>query len=527
MTIRMFNLTLLPNADEKLKAIIKKRSSTEWLKYIRHIYINNDHGSLYDDYHVSDHLIIHALAIFAENVILWTNPHRKSNHKKASVILDDLRIAIKIILSQILNDPEPTDPLRFVARTSQLQYCIYNNKFTQFQRLFTLFKKLPLTDEMKLEKNEFDFHAEFYNHFSMPFDEYLIYTFLFMTYLTKPDKHIFNRAELIKFCAYATLGSFKESSFLLILKFISVDRSQLAFELQNFLPKDDRFIKQRIPLLKLYPVFHLKDKYEDMSSEFDQMISPLPYLIMNRIHDIVYFELKKECGKRFTDWFGKLLELYCAILIKNTFQNSELIRENDIRKTYSTKKRKAPDYLVIEGDIGIMIECKAARVRRGLTESNDDEEFKKCFESIAKAVQQLDEFSTAIKAKSPGLERFYSLNKIYQVIITWEEFSPFIDKIFYKNIIESIYKRLNEEIPYRILSIGETERLQATLSESINGLNYFIKLFDDNNFFKEWSEITKHTKSGDSFLDREFIKTGSMIFCVGKNHCNYHFYSVN
>jgi hypothetical protein len=517
-TITFLNLPPSPNADEELKVIIKKRSSSEWLKYIRQKYLINDLNSLYPDPHVSKHLITHALAIFAEKIILWTNRHRKPNPKKANNILSDFGTAIKIILSQIINDPEHTDHQRYVTRNAQLQYSLYDNKFAQFQRLCTLFKKLPLSDEMKLDKNEFDFHAEFLNHFSMSIDEYLTCAFLFMTYIMKQDKDIFSRAELIKYCEYATLGNFKESSFLLILKSISADRSRITLERQNFLPKDNKFNKYNVPLLKLYPILHLNDKYENEPPEFDLMISPLPYLIINRIHDIIYFKLKEKCGDKFTEWFGKkLLESYCRILIKNIFPNSELISEEDVRKTYPTKKGKAPDYIVTDGDTGILIECKAARVRRGLTESNDEEEFKKCFEPITKAVQQLDEFSTAIKTKSPGLERFYSLNKIYHVIITWEEFSPLVDKIFYKKIIEQIYKRSNDEIPYRIFSIGEIERLQAALNKTDKNLDYFIQLFDDDNFFDKWSEITKCTKSKDSLLDEEFIKKMTAYFPFLKN----------
>ena len=510
-TIAFLNLPPHPNADEELKAIIKKRSSSEWLKYIRQKCIINDLSSLYPD-PSAKHLIMHALAIFSEKIILWTNLHRKPNSKKVNNILNDFKTAIEIILSQIINDPEHTDNQRYVTRNAQLQYSLYDNRFTQFQRIFTLFKKLPLLDDMKSEKNKFDFHAEFLNHFSMAIDEYLAYTFLLISCLMKHDKDIFSRAELIKFCKYATSGNFKESYFLLILKSISADRSHLTLERQNFLPKDNRFINNHIPLLKLYPILHLTDKYESEPPEHDQIISPLPYLIINRIHDIIYFTFFNNYGKKFTEWFGKLLELYCGILIKNTFPNSELISEEEIRKTYPTKKGKAPDYIVTDGDIGIMIECKAARVRRGLTESNDEEEFKKCFEPITKAVQQLDEFSTAIKARSSGLERFYSLNKVYHVIITWEEFSPLVDKVFYKKIVEPIYKRLNEEIPYRIFSIGEIERLQATFSKSNSNLDFFIKLFDDDSFFDIWSESTKHTKSRDSFLDKEFMETLTTYF---------------
>ena len=456
---------------------------------------------------------MYALAIFAEKIILWTNRHRKPNPKKTNSILNDFKTVIEIILSQLINDPAHTDNQCYVTRNAQLQYSLYDNRFTQFQRIFTLFKKLPLLDEMKSEKNGFDFHAEFLNHFSMTIDEYLAYTFLLIACLMKQDKDFFSRAELIKFCKYATSGNFKESYFLLVLKSISADRSHLTSERQNFLPIDNQFTKNNIPLLKLYPILHLTDKYEDEPPEHDQMISPLPYLIINRIHDIIYFKLKEKCGDKFTEWFGKkLLESYCKILIKNTFRNSELISEEEVRTTYPTKKGKVPDYIVTDGDIGIMIECKAARVLRGLTESNDEEEFKKCFEPITKATQQLDEFSTAIKIKSTGLEKFHSLNKIYQVIITWEEFAPLIDKIFDKKIVERVYKRSNEEIPYRIFSIGEIERLQATLSKSNKNLDYFINLFDDDNFFDIWSEYTKHTKSRDSFLDKEFIEAITTYF---------------
>lgn len=508
---------LSANLEEKLKSIIKKYSSKVWLSYLRYFYEKKEeHLIIHPE--MQDHMMAYLIAALCEKVIRWAEPDKKNDLISNARLRRDTKKAMNILFSVLVHDPHvpitinlnDANTLHFLARITQSQYAVRNHIFCQFHRLLFLYKKIPHLPEMQKYNSQFDFDIEFefQKTFNLSIDEYLLYSFIiFADAKSANNKNGFFTIETLLALSRTIAPHTQEKALLAILKIISASKDSFEYSPENPAPQQVEYAYQAIPLLKLFPIIRFSASKEKILNT-DSMISPLPHLVINRIHDAIYHQLKKQNGK-FTQWFGRLLETYCGYVIQKSISSEKHMSEDDIRKKYPTQNGKTPDFALIKDDTAILIENKAARILRGFTESNDLEQFNKTLENARTAYSQLKEFSDAIKNKSRGLEEFHQVKKIYGIIITWEEYAPYISDTQKYAFFASDEKTENR-LPLLILSIDQIEQLQPALSRSSNSFDDLLKLF--NNLKDEIVILTKDIKSRHSFLDDYFSSWEERIF---------------
>lgn len=497
--------------EGRIKSLIMKYSLNGWMNFLRNYFEDADRKKIPN---VQDHMIAYVIAVLSERLILELNPDVCASANELNNLAQDFDEILQLMLSEFIHDPyvdkgnnnDFNDTIRFLARKSQSQLIVIDRNFTQFHRLLFLFKELPLHSEMSEYNERFDFYAKFKKIFDMSLDDYLKYTFMIHTHASGPG--FFNKQTLFKFFNDID-PNFDKSKVLSILGQISTDRSGLEEKRRSFRALQREFSHHVIPLLKLYPILHVYNGWQEKAENNDWMIAPLPYLIVQRIHDLIYYDLfeqhKMPTGNIFCEWFGKLLELYCETVFAKIFSKTMLINEGEIKKTYSGGE--IPDFVLIDGDTALLIECKAARLYRGLVESDDEKEFKKAFAHPKKAYSQLCNFADAINRKMPGLEKFHHVAKCHGVIVTWEEYSPMITNEIKKFIIKN--DKNVENIPFIILSLDKLELLQASLGHTEDSVCEFIKLINCETSMRD---LTGSVRSKDSFLEYYFSEWAKKIF---------------
>ena len=112
-------------------------------------------------------------------------------------------------------------------------------------------------------------------------------------------------------------------------------------------------------------------------------------------------------GKLFTDNFGIIFENYVCKVLQHSISTEKLISEKEIRKSYPSSKGKAVDWVIIDGDNVILIECKATRINRKTLTQDDEDTLKEKFSNIPKDLDIL------ITHDPPTLGKVGTINQGY------------------------------------------------------------------------------------------------------------------
>ncbi len=177
--------------------------------------------------------------------------------------------------------------------------------------------------------------------------------------------------------------------------------------------------------------------------------------------------------------------------------------EEDIRRKYSDQKGKVPDWVIIDGATTILVECKATRFSRAATTLGTEDTVNDSLKQVIKGLQQLHDFRKACRAKVKGLEVFHTSKEFMPVLITLEPLHMINSILFKEFIDQKLSQKSKTSFPWRILSIGELETLQAHLAAGVSFYEIINKLDAEtfNNVLKELNSLTGKTYK-DSFLYR-------------------------
>src|SRR5205085_3110224 len=100
---------------------------------------------------------------------------------------------------------------------------------------------------------------------------------------------------------------------------------------------------------------------------------------------------------------------------------STLFSEDDLRQHYSSDSgKKVPDWVIIEGETAILIECKATRFSRAALATGSEAAVNDSLKQVIKGLRQLDNFRQACLAKKAGLEALHGCKMFRSVVVTLE-----------------------------------------------------------------------------------------------------------
>lgn len=247
--------------------------------------------------------------------------------------------------------------------------------------------------------------------------------------------------------------------------------------------------------------------YPLVKTQIAGIVIPIPRFVMERFTSGIYFTLMdafKASGKEnmFLEFFGKeLFEKYVGILLKQKYGPNQLLEE----WVYGKTKSKTPDWIIIEGDSAILIECKTSGISLEAKSWADLETVQASLRlRAAHGVKQSEKFIEQVRSKQKGLERLFHIKKFYKVIVTY-------DRIFMSgtpSIRSLIDKELEKEgvkdKDYQVISIDELEKLIPVLEKFS-----FTDLIDKKMSHDLWSTydfdvfISAYLKEASADINRE------------------------
>lgn len=226
--------------------------------------------------------------------------------------------------------------------------------------------------------------------------------------------------------------------------------------------------------------------YPIVQTQIAGLVIPVPRFILERITNGVYFSLmdnyKKEKSNIFLEFFGKeIFENYVGKLLGFHYQRKQLLREFE----YGTKKfpQKSPDWIIIEGDCAILIECKTSGITK---EAKTWAELKKVQVDLRKravrGIIQMEDFIADVKNGKVKNSALKSIKKFYPIILTYDRIFLSGTPVMRKLIKEELKGENKETENYQILGIDELENLIPILKKF--SLSELLEIKKNNS---EWS----------------------------------------
>lgn len=156
-----------------------------------------------------------------------------------------------------------------------------------------------------------------------------------------------------------------------------------------------------------------------------------------------------------------------------------------------------PDWVVLEGDRAVLIECKVRHISRKAVVTGDPRELRKCLEDVKRGLRQLQEFRQAVELGRPGLERLHHCTEIDPVLVTMEPLY-LSNSVPFRQFMDEITGATVNSMPRLMLSADELERLQPHFAAGIS----FADVIPDLTR-RPFTEVLRglHDRTGKSYGD--------------------------
>lgn len=243
--------------------------------------------------------------------------------------------------------------------------------------------------------------------------------------------------------------------------------TQIKEMYENYKQPDRNYAAYDFNPLRVFPV--VRPWQSEASIEFseERFVVPLPQLVLTKMSEGIYAQMFYAYKNDFAEYFGLLFENYVGEILENVFSSKNLLSEYDIRKTYKSSMGKAPDWVALEEDTAVFIECKATGLSQKALATGDMQSIDYSVDRVIKGLVQLHEFKDACLKKSPGLEKIHSFTKFKLLLVTYEPFYLINSGLFK----ETIDQRLKDKLlpkgiaisDYKVFSVGQIEKLQPHL----------------------------------------------------------------
>lgn len=278
-----------------------------------------------------------------------------------------------------------------------------------------------------------------------------------------------------------------------ILDKLAADPVQLGNLYRKYQTSDPRFAIYNFNPLFMRPLVRPWRQKKHVALDDDRMVAPLPDLVALKNSVGIFYEMFNHYGVDFSNYFGFIFEAYVGRILQHTSASSRLLSEDDLRQHYPSDKGKVPDWVIIEGETAILIECKATRFSRAALATGSETAVNDSLKQVLKGFRQLDNFRQACLAKKSGLEALHGCKIFRPVLVTLEPLY-LINSLFFREYLEGELATSGvTNLPWYILSVDELERLQPHMATGVG--------FDE--VLKELSQ-----KSLAAFLDQLHEQTG-------------------
>lgn len=256
--------------------------------------------------------------------------------------------------------------------------------------------------------------------------------------------------------------------------------------------------------LFVHPLVRPWPKREHTVLDDDRMIAPLPQLVLTRLSEGIYQQMFAEHRDKFSRYFGRLFETYVGEVLQHSVPQLLLLSEEDIRRSY--KNGKVPDWVIIDGNTAILVECKATGFLRKALATGDKVAIDNSVSQVIGGLTQLHEFKDACERRAVGLDKLQAYTDFKMMVVTFEPFHLINSVIFQEKMNEQLSEKLAGKSisiePWRVLQIDQLEKLQPHIAAGIELKTVIDRLENNESFHDILKEIAEQTGRGyrDSFL---------------------------
>lgn len=253
--------------------------------------------------------------------------------------------------------------------------------------------------------------------------------------------------------------------------------------------------------LKTYPI---------VKTQVAGLVVPVPSFILNKITTGLFYDLSDKYStdkaNEFLEFFGKeIFERYVGVQLAQKYSGDNLLKEWE----YGNKKnlKRTSDWIVIEEDKAILIECKTSGITKEVKSNAELEALKSDLQKrVTHAIKQMHRLSGDVQKNDIGLDNLLGIKKFHYVVVNF-------DRIFLTNspaIREIIDKEIKvDNLDYQIISIGELEIIIPILKSLSMSLSELLELKNQPQWFDNDFDTFLHNyfKSKElDFPDNELLE---------------------
>jgi ABC-type cobalt transport system substrate-binding protein len=366
--------------------------------------------------------------------------------------IDDAALEELVAMYRSFDDPlfadEGGDVPSLLLRMSYEQFTYQESLRTLIPRTIALYERLPREAS---PAPPFDIDGALRNAYGMPLDDFMR-TGLVVGAAARQHQGRLLLRELENSIVPGLSSSLEAGQLRRVLQVIGAsyrDFKRLFEERESKYPVPAGYEKYGHNVLLEKPVV-----WADGDS--GRVLVPSPVLIFWRVTRSIYYDLIGVAGNAFATWFGWMVQAYVDRLIGH-FEG--LLREADFGVD------GAPDFALVDGERGALIEVKSGRLGHFSRAIGDREHLKEDLKkSFFPACEQLYKKREKIRSGARGYERFRDVKDPHLVVITLEPVylanAPPIRDV----VDELAREREWEPIPYQAISLQELELIAPHLT---------------------------------------------------------------
>ena len=383
-----------------------------------------------------------------------------------------LKAIFKLVNDYLLADPVSFEPpvvteyhsstsIPLLLRMSGNQFLYEDDFWGQYGRSLKLFRDIPKKVDLLPKTKKFDIHNKFFDLTKVDLTDFIVVGFILHAAVLKNAAFVGGYFEKAR-SQGITLPNDKVIR--TVIDQFAADIMQIREKYELYKQSDRNYAAYDFNPLRIYPIIRPWTKTATTDWKEDRFIVPLPQLILSRMSDGIYAQMFQAYKSEFAEYFGLLFENYVGEILQNSFSASNIISEGEVRKAYKSKKGKAPDWIVLEDDSAVLIECKATGLSQKALATGDMTAIDFSVERLIGGLVQLHEFKEACQKRTSGLERLHGYSNLQLLVATYEPFYIINSDLFKEKINERLEVRLKPKginvSDWEILSVEELEKLQ-------------------------------------------------------------------
>ncbi|MBL8159216.1 hypothetical protein JNJ66_02045 [Candidatus Saccharibacteria bacterium] len=244
-------------------------------------------------------------------------------------------------------------------------------------------------------------------------------------------------------------------------------------------------------------------QYPIVRTDRGSLVVPVTRFLLERVTTGIFYNLmdkyKSRSGNAFLTLFGKdIFEKYIGLLLNQQPILGEVIEEF----VYGSMNDKTSDWIIIEGEVATLIECKTSGLSLEAKSWGDLELIAKDIERhIAQAIKQMHNLEMNIRQKKRGLERLHHIKHFKYVVLTFDR-AYLANSAKTKEIIDLHLSKHGIKTQYEVIAVKEMEEIAPLLTR-----HKFSDLIDAKQKHSEYCnfdfDVFLSTHLGDKGLRRD------------------------